>query len=105
MITISGYGIELIRDLLNRGSFKVNLKGRMKESNKLFKVMQPFTTSNGTWWRLEQWMKYEKFDWDRYMKRIVATSPVDDFDIDRQHMRIWKRFKKGVYDVKPIEQF
>lgn len=94
MITISGQGIALIKELLDRDRFET------RQRVTLVKV-KDFSVETGTWWLLEQWMNHDKFDWDRYKSRMVSDHPVDDFDIDEQYHEVWKQFEDGIYNDRP----
>ena len=100
MITITGPGINIIKNVLSKTEFIPQMSVRKKASIQMFQPMETFKLEEGKWWLLEQWMQYDKStDWDKHLLRMVAQNIVDDFDIDYQYKIIWQQVSDGLYDL------
>lgn len=99
MMTISDKGVEMVREVLNRGAVFETRSLRAKR----YSLVKRFSLQDGNIWKLDTWMDHDlDCNWKRNKLRTVKSAPVDDFDIDEQYRKIWSDYSHGVYDVSNV---
>lgn len=97
MYTISGAGIDLMKELLSRPLFEFKIPSKNNRPSTT-RGLEPFTLQQGKIWLLERWMKRDLGrNWMRSVVRYMRSHPATDFDTDAQYDRVWKEYEAGEY--------
>lgn len=87
MATFSGVGIDIMRKLMVEREFVTD------------PPLEPWPTfilRGGKIWLLIRWLDQQGLLKDE-RRMIQASHPVDDFDLDADKVKVWKRYEEGYY--------